>query len=224
MNGGGVHSLPAFHFAKKICPLGFFAGRQQCMIFQSTRRSHVSFENVKLFLSWYPRKRNQPSFIFKRVIFLKTLQNHRTLGVPSAFCPICSICHFGKIEGQNIYVINFLSKQSLTEMLQRKREKFCLPSYVEPFERILFTWSLFLLARHSGGRWGQNMEVVRGQRLTCSWFTAVPQQYCTFSNPLILSWRSAALKGSQNFGIGEQIYLSNKRERKKKKKRGRFCI
>lgn len=75
---------------------------------------------------------------------------------------------------------------------------------MEPFERILFTWSLFLLARHSGGRWGQNMEVVRGQSWTCLWFTAVLLHYCTFQI------HSSSLGGVQLSRAAKTLELESK--------------
>lgn len=64
---------------------------------------------------------------------MKTLQKHRTLDVPSAFCPICSICHYAKIERQNIYVINFLSKHGpLQKCCKRGEKHFVCPRMWSP--------------------------------------------------------------------------------------------
>lgn len=60
------------------------------------------------------------------------------------------------------------------------------------------------------------MEVVCGQRWMCLRFTAVLQYDCIFQIHLSSLVRSATLKGSQNFGIREQIYFSNKQNKKKK--------
>lgn len=144
----GVQSKPAFHFVKKIYSPGFsfFPARQQCLLFQSTSRSHVSFENVKtvpvVVLPW---KATSPASFFNTIIFRKYLRDTELLPHRLPSIPSVEFSHYGQsTKAKHYFVINFLSKMHrLPETPRNERETFSSRSYVVLWEDPFYPQPIF---------------------------------------------------------------------------------
>lgn len=91
-----------------------------------------------------PQWIGQDQLYFQGNNLLKTLQKHRTGDVASAFCPACPFFPFGKIERQNISVINFLSKhRPLQKCCNIRGKHFACPPMWSPLRGSILPGAYF---------------------------------------------------------------------------------